>query len=64
MKTFIILTSATIATEYTVEANSIEEAETKYWDGQYLTSRERDTYDENIEDVMEMVEETGKLETA
>jgi hypothetical protein len=50
---YTIVTSCTAISEYTVEANSKEEAEEKFWDSDYLDEKITDYQDEEITEVKE-----------
>ena len=49
MNNYSIITVATVTTEYIVKAKNKEEAEEKFYDGDWIQSNELDIHDEIID---------------
>ena len=49
MNNYSIMTVATVTTEYIVKAKNKEEAEEKFYDGDWIQSNELDIHDEIID---------------
>jgi len=47
MNNYSIITVATVTTEYIVKAENKEEAEEKFYDGEYIDMNELNYHDEN-----------------
>ena len=52
MKTYKIITNCTAITEYTISANSEEEAKERFFEGEFETEKITDYQDETIESVI------------
>lgn len=55
MPKFKVITSSVIASEYTVEAKDITEAEEKFWQGEYTDYKELSDYEiDSQEEILEV----------
>ena len=51
MNNYSIITVATVTTEYIVKANNKEEAEEKFYDGEYIDMNELNYHDEQVDNI-------------
>ena len=51
MNNYSIITTAVVTIEYIVKAKNKEEAEEKYYDGEYIDFNELDYHDETIDNI-------------
>ena len=51
MNNYSIITVATVTTEYIVKAKNKEEAEEKFYDGEYKDTNILDYYDEHVDNI-------------
>ena len=51
MNNYSIITVATVTTEYIVKAENKEEAEEKFYDGEYIDMNELSYYDEQVDNI-------------
>lgn len=51
MNNYSIITVATVTTEYIVKAENKEEAEEKFYDGEYKDTNILDYYDEHVDNI-------------
>ena len=51
MNKYSIITTAVVTTEYIVKAKNKEEAEEKFYDGDWIQSNELDIHDEIIDNI-------------
>ena len=51
MNNYSIITVATVTTEYIVKAKNKEEAEEKFYDGDWIQSNELDIHDEYVDNI-------------
>lgn len=51
MNNYSIITTAVVTTEYIVKAKNKEEAEKKFYDGEYIDMNELSYYDEQVDNI-------------
>ncbi len=51
MNNYSIITVATVTTEYIVKAENKEEAEEKFYDGEYIDMNELNYHDEQVDNI-------------
>ena len=51
MNNYSIITTAVVTTEYIVKAKNKEEAEEKFYDGDWIQSNELDIHDEHVDNI-------------
>ncbi len=51
MNKYSIITTAVVTTEYIVKAKNKEEAEEKFYDGDWIQSNELDIHDEHVDNI-------------
>jgi len=51
MNKYSIITTAVVTTEYIVKAKNEEEAEEKFYDGEYVDSNELNYHDEKVDNI-------------
>ena len=51
MNNYSIITVATVTTEYIVKAKNKEEAEKKFYDGEYIDMNELNYHDEQVDNI-------------
>lgn len=55
LKKYIVITSATVASAYTVQAKSKKDAEAKFWEGEWQDFKELSDYEiDSNEEILEV----------